>query len=69
MPEVMGDAGILLPPRDAQSWAEAIRQVATNADLRADLRARGLRQATQFSWTRAATETRALYTEVYARRR
>jgi glycosyltransferase involved in cell wall biosynthesis len=43
---------------------EALRRLAADADLRAELRARGLRRAAEFSWARAAQETVALYQEL-----
>lgn len=69
LPEVAGDAAILLPPGDVRAWAEAIQRIDDNAALRRDLSARGLRQSARFSWEMAAREVRQLYREVYARRR
>jgi glycosyltransferase involved in cell wall biosynthesis len=66
VPEVVGDAGILVPPGDAGSLAEALAALAGDRELAADYRARGLRRAKEFSWERAARETIALYQEVAA---
>ena len=61
LPEVVGDAALMHLPGDWQTLAEALRRLLTDADLRADLRQRGLARAGQFSWTRVAAETRAVY--------
>lgn len=63
LPEVVGDAGILLPPLDVEAWADALRRVVEDEELRARLSARGLQRARAFSWRRAAVETVAVYRE------
>jgi glycosyltransferase involved in cell wall biosynthesis len=57
IPEVVGDAGLLVDPLDEAAWTDAIDRVVTDADLRARLSAAGRRRAAAFSWTRTATET------------
>ncbi len=59
--EIAGDAAILVDPRDTEAIADAIERVTSDADLAADLRARGFRRAASFSWERAARETIAVY--------
>jgi glycosyltransferase involved in cell wall biosynthesis len=54
LPEVVGDAGLLVDPEDTLDLAEALYRVVTDGDLREDLRARGLKQASRFSWQRTA---------------
>jgi glycosyltransferase involved in cell wall biosynthesis len=44
-----------------------MRRVLTDAELEADLRARSLQRAAQFSWRKTANETVAAYEETYAR--
>ncbi len=61
LPEVIGEAGLLVDPLDTAALSAAIRQVLTNADLRADLSQRGLAQAQKFSWHKAADELITLY--------
>lgn len=52
IPHVIGDAGILLPERDASGWAAALGRVLPDAALRRDLANRGLRRArTEFAWS------------------
>jgi glycosyltransferase involved in cell wall biosynthesis len=64
IPEVVGDAGVLLPPEDVEGMAGALIQLATDDDFRAELSRRALIQAARFSWERAARETLAAYRDV-----
>jgi len=66
LPEVAGDAALLVNPEDTQSLADAMGQVLSNPALAAQLRADGPRQAKQFSWTRTAIATTAVYRKVLA---
>jgi glycosyltransferase involved in cell wall biosynthesis len=66
LPEVVGDAAISVDPEDTRALTEAMHQILTNSTLQADLRARSLRQAAQFSWDKTAQETLAVYHEVYS---
>lgn len=50
IPEVVGDAGILVEPTDTTAMAEAMARVLNDAGLSADLSARGLQQSRRFSW-------------------
>jgi glycosyltransferase involved in cell wall biosynthesis len=52
--ELCGDAALLVDVRDAAALAEAMRRVAGDAALRADLSARGTARAAAFSWERSA---------------
>lgn len=61
IPEVVGDAALLVPPTDDAALAEALRRVLADEGLRAELRARGLARARLFSWERAARDTLAVY--------
>jgi glycosyltransferase involved in cell wall biosynthesis len=63
LPEVAGDAAVLLAPDDARAWASTLRRVLTDASLSADLRARGFARAAAFSWQRTAIATREVYRE------
>jgi glycosyltransferase involved in cell wall biosynthesis len=64
MPEVCGDAGVLVDPENEEELASALRRLAGNAELREDLAARGRDRALQFSWDRAVKETWAVYAEL-----
>jgi glycosyltransferase involved in cell wall biosynthesis len=57
LPEVVGAAGFSLDPDDPEGIAGAIIACAIQDDLRADLRRRGLEQATRFSWERTTYQT------------
>ncbi len=63
LPEVAGDAALLVDPFDVDALAGALEQVAGDEALRADLAARGARRVRRFSWERAAQETLAVYRE------
>lgn len=57
LPEVAGDAALLVDPLDPAAIAAGLARLASDADLRADLRARGLARAAAFTWERCAAET------------
>lgn len=67
LPEVVGDAAISLNPNDTQALAQAMQSVLTNSTLEAELRARSLKRAAQFSWHKTAAKTLAVYEEAFAR--
>ncbi|MBU0494107.1 MAG: glycosyltransferase family 4 protein [Chloroflexi bacterium] len=64
IPEVVGDAGLLVDPNDAEALSEALGRVLQDEALRQDLHHRGLARAAEFSWDRAARETLAVYRQV-----
>jgi glycosyltransferase involved in cell wall biosynthesis len=68
MPEVLGDAALLVEPTSTPAMAEAIREVLQRDALAPELRGKGLRQAARYSWARAAQQTRAVYEEARVRR-
>ncbi len=57
LPEVAGDAALLVNPRDSAAIADALQRVVTDQALRADLIARGYQQAERFTWQQAAEQT------------
>jgi alpha-1,3-rhamnosyl/mannosyltransferase len=61
IPEVLGDAGILLDPDDTRGWTEAIMAVVNDEALRARMSAAGLSRATSFTWARTARTTLDVY--------
>ena len=61
LPEVVGDAGILIDPKQEDELCHAILQVVQNSELRADLALRSLERARQFSWAKCAAETVEVY--------
>jgi mannosyltransferase len=60
IPEVVGDAGLLLSTEDVGEMAEAIRAT-TQSECRAGMIERGLKRAAQFSWDRTVDKTVAVY--------
>ena len=54
LPEVAGDAALLVDPRDVHAIAGAMRRVVDDHDLQADLRERGLINVQRFSWESCA---------------
>jgi glycosyltransferase involved in cell wall biosynthesis len=60
LPEVVGAAGLLVDPRDITAIADGIERLASDAELRAELRARGLRHVAGWTWQRTARETLAV---------
>lgn len=56
--EVVGQAALCADPLDTAAMSYALRRLLADADLRQELRARGLSQAAQFTWARAGRLTR-----------
>jgi len=65
LPEVVGEAGILIDPNNIDELSRTIESVLCDENLRKGLREKGLRQAAKFSWKRCAQETLKIYQEVY----
>ena len=61
--ELTGNAALHVDARDADALAEAMRRVANDASLRAQLGAKGAERAREFTWKRCAEETRKSYEE------
>ena len=57
LPEVAGQAALVVPARNTQSLAEAIRRVVNDSDLRRTMTMNGFRNLGRFSWRRAAEQT------------
>jgi glycosyltransferase involved in cell wall biosynthesis len=61
LPEVVGEAGLVLPPKDAGAWVQAVHRLDAEASLRATLVERGLVRAQEFRWEVCAERTAAVY--------
>lgn len=61
IPEVAGQAALLVPATDVPALSDAISRVLTDERLRLQMKADGLAQAARFSWDRCARETAAVY--------
>lgn len=59
--EVAGDAALLVPPKDAESIAQAMERVAEDTRLRDDLTAKGVARGRSFTWAKCAEETLQVY--------
>ena len=66
IPEVTGDAAVLLDPDDESAWADAIERILDDQAHAGALRAAGIVRAGQFSWDRTARETAAVYRRLLA---
>ena len=60
LPEVVGEAGLLLSPREPQEWANAVKRVMESSALQEELSQKGLARAALFTWERCARETLAV---------
>lgn len=56
IPEVVGDAALLVPPGDSNALADAIRRAATDEVLRAELIQKGFDRGAKFSWSESARD-------------
>jgi glycosyltransferase involved in cell wall biosynthesis len=64
LPEVAGDAGLLIDARDTEAWANTMSRVLNNSTLRQGMIERGIRQAGRFTWQEAARTLRSTYVHV-----
>ena len=64
LPEICGDAAHLIDPEDEEELVESLIALLSDGERRAEMTARGLRQAATFSWQRAAQETASIYQSV-----
>ena len=64
LPEVVGEAGIMLPPDEPSAWTDAIRRVLDNPDMAQELGAEAVKRSAGFSWDRTARETLSVYRKV-----
>jgi len=64
LPEVAGDAALLVDPNSIEEMADAMARLVNDESLREDLRRRGFQRVGHFSWERSAMETLAVYQQV-----
>jgi glycosyltransferase involved in cell wall biosynthesis len=64
LPEVVGDAAVLVDPYSPQAIADGILKVLQSAHLRADMRQRGFARVREYSWERSVARVREVYEEV-----
>lgn len=64
LPEVVGEAGIMVNPYDTDSLAQAMRQILTDDKLRDEMIRKGLKQSKKFSWEKTAEQTQEVYNKL-----
>ena len=64
LPEIAGDAAILVDPQSTDEIASALGGLTDDADLRDNLRMRGIKRAANFTWQDAIAKTWAVYREL-----
>lgn len=67
LPEVVGDAGIMVDPRDVDGFADAMLRTITNSDLSREMSRKGIGRAKLFTWENTARLTLQAYHEALAR--
>jgi len=67
IPEVVGDAGILVDPLSISEMSQAILKLLNDNSLRSSFSQKGIQRAKQFTWERAARETLEIYREIIGR--
>ncbi len=61
LPEIAGNAAIILDPDDENGFVTAVMDLLASPEKREELRRKGIKQASQFSWQRTARETLEVY--------
>lgn len=64
IPEVVGDAALLVPPTDVYAWVAGLQRVFLDAPLKQALIGKGYLRAAKFPWRQTATETARVYEEL-----
>jgi glycosyltransferase involved in cell wall biosynthesis len=65
LPEVVGEAGLMVPAQDAEALAEAMNMVLADPALRESMVRKGLSRAAQFTWQAAGEKLLAIYQGLY----
>ncbi len=64
LPEVAGEAGLLVDPTDTKALSQAMQSVFHNAELTRQMQEKGLAQAAKFNWRKTAAQTAQIYSRV-----
>ncbi len=67
LPEVLGDAALMIDPTDIKALSEALEAVLSQPEMRSRLRDSGARQARLYTWDKCAARTTEVYKEILAR--
>lgn len=65
LPEIVGDAALLIDPYDVSALGHAITRLIENAQLREELRQKGYQQAQRYTWSAAASKMLSVYQKLY----
>lgn len=65
LPEVVGDAGLLVDPYNETDLSENMLKVLKDGVLKGEMRVKGLERAKRFSWKEAARQTLTIYEEIH----
>jgi len=68
MPEVVGDAGILVDPKNSQAIADAVCRLQSDPIYYQELREKGLKRIQAFTWENVAEKTLELYESLLSQR-
>lgn len=66
LPEVVGDAGIMVNPTEVEALSDAIDRILSDCQLADRLSVQGLQRAQGFTWEQCSRKTMAVYAQVYA---
>jgi glycosyltransferase involved in cell wall biosynthesis len=64
LPEVTGEAALLVPPDDLPAWSEAVLRLLRDDRLRESLVEKGRERASRYTWDACATRTLAVYRRI-----
>jgi len=64
LPEVVGAAGLALPPDDPEAWADAVASLLSLPKRLGTMAQSGVAQAARFSWSTTAHQTAEIYRQV-----
>jgi glycosyltransferase involved in cell wall biosynthesis len=67
LPEVAGDAAVLINPHSVEELADSIKRIISNEDLREENIAKGLERARLFTWEKCAKETLEAFSQILAK--
>ena len=65
LPEVVGDAGIMINPKDVELMADKMYEVLTDSTLNKNMTIKGLKRAKLFNWDESAQKTKKIYENIY----
>ncbi len=64
IPEVVGDAGILLDPEDLSVWSDTLSRLLNDPVMRETMKKKSIQQAAKFSWDNCAMSTQEFYQQI-----